>query len=367
MTAGPAAAGDLYLAGIATWLPPRVPVEEFVRRGACDSETAARSEMISVAVDENDHVPAEMAVRAARLALRRAGCAPGDIALVLHAYLYDQGNELWSPAAYVQRRSVSGTAPAIGIQQVSNGGLAALDVASAYLRAGSAGPAGGVGSAGAAGSAGSAALITTADRFAAPGYDRWYSDPGTVYADGGTAVVLSRLGGFARVLAVALVSGPELEGMHRAGPAYGVGLQSSHRHPVDLGAHKRKFVDEAGLSGTMAAIAAGQREALEAALSAADTKLEEIDWFLLPHFGLRRLTSNYLRHLGVEAERTSWSFGRTVGHLGAGDHIAALEYLVTTGRIRAGQRCALLAVGAGFTWSCAVLHILSEPDWAAVR
>ena len=222
--------------------------------------------------------------------------------------------------------------------------MAALDVAAAYLRSGAADP---------------AALITTADRFAGPGYDRWHSDPGTVYADGGTAVVLSRSGGFARLLSVALVSDSYLEGMHRAGSAHGIGLTSTHRHPVDLGGHKRKFLDVTGLSATMTAIAAGQRQALETALAAADTKLDEIDWFLLPHFGLRRLTSNYLRHLGVDAERTSWSFGRTVGHLGAGDHLAALEHLLTTGRIRPGHRCALLAVGAGFTWSCAVLHVLT--------
>jgi 3-oxoacyl-[acyl-carrier-protein] synthase-3 len=344
---GTGAGDDLFVAGIGTCLPASVPVDELVRRGDCDADTVGRSEMLAVALDDGDDVPAEMAVRAARRALAQAGCGSDEVAVVLHAYLYDQGNELWSAAAYVQRRTVGNKAPAIGIQQVSNGGMAALDVAWAYLRARS---------------GGRAALITTADRFCLPGYDRWHSDPGTVYADGGTALLLSTVDGFARLLSLVLVSGPELEGMHRAGPATGVGRRSAHR-PVDLGAHKRGFLADRGMAATMDSIVTGQREATESALAAADTKLDDIDWFILPHFGLRRLTSNYLRHLGIGADRTNWSFSRTVGHLGAGDQIASLEYLLRSGRLRPGQRCMLMAVGAGFTWSCGVLEVVRGPVW----
>lgn len=337
----------LFVAGLGAWLPAAVPVEEVIRQGICDEQTVRRSEMLAVTVDSTDEVPAEMAVRAARTALAQAGCAPEEVAVVLHAYLFDQGNDLWSAAGYVQRRTTGGCCPAIGIQQVSNGGMAALDVARAYLRAWP---------------EASTALITTADRFCLPGFDRWHSDPGTVYADGGTALVLSTIDGFARLLALELVSGPELEGMHRAGPALGVGRRVVER-PVSLGAHKRAFVDQFGNGAAMERVVSGQRAAMEVALETAGTKLAEIDWFILPHFGVRRLESNYLRHLDVAVERTNWQFSRTVGHLGAGDQIASLEHLLRCGALRPGQRCMLMAVGAGFTWSCGVLEVTRTPHW----
>ncbi|MET0425252.1 MAG: ketoacyl-ACP synthase III family protein [Actinoplanes sp.] len=335
---------ELYLAGVASWLPPARTVAEAVRRGDCDARTARRSEMASVTVDEEPVVPAEMAVRAARLALAQAGSPPSEVAVLLHAYLYDQGNELWSAASYVQRRTRAGDGPAFGVQQVSNGGMAAIDLAAAYLSA----------------SGRSTALVTTADRFAAPGFDRWHSDPGTVYADGGTAVVLSTESGFARLASLVLVGDSELEGMHRMGGADGPGMRATTR-PVDLGGPKRSFVAERGNAAVLRRVVDGQQRAMTAALEQAGAKLEDVDRFVLPHFGLRRLRLNYLNHLGVDAERTNWSFSRTVGHLGAGDQAASLAHLAAAGQLRPGQRVLLMAVGAGFSWSAAVVEVLREP------
>ncbi|GIF07069.1 ketoacyl-ACP synthase III family protein [Actinoplanes siamensis] len=334
---------DLYLAGVGSWLPPARTAAEAVRRGDCDEVTASRSEVASVTIDEEPTVPAEMAVRAARTALAQAGCPPSEVAVVLHAYLYDQGNELWSAASYVQRRTLGNDCPAIGVQQVSNGGMAAIHLAAGYL----------------SGWGGRHALVTTADRFAAPGFDRWRSDPGTVYADGGTAVVLSTEGGFARLASLVLVGDSDLEGMHRRGSARGPGVHTGTR-PVDLGTPKRHFVAERGNAAVLRQVVAGQQRAMTAALEQAGTELGEIDWFVLPHFGLRRLRLNYLNHLRVDAERTNWSFSRTVGHLGAGDQAASLTHLATSGRLRPGQRVLVMAVGAGFSWSCGVVEVLRE-------
>jgi 3-oxoacyl-[acyl-carrier-protein] synthase-3 len=49
-----------------------------------------------------------------------------------------------------------------------------------------------------------------------------------------------------------------------------------------------------------------------------------------------------------------------VGHLGAGDQICGFNHLLETDRVRPGDRVMLLGVGAGFSWSCAVLEVL-EP------
>ena len=338
---------NLRLAGIGCWLPPAVPVGEAVRRGDCDQAEAERTGMLSVTVDDGTEVPAEFAARAARIALNQSAtlgqAGPVDPVILLHAHLYDQGNQLWSPAGYVQRRAGAGSCPAVAVEQVSTGGMAAIDLAAAYLR----------------GRSGSA-LVTTGDRYGQPGFDRWHSDPGTVYADGGTALVLSNQGGFGRLTALATVSDSMLEGMHRVGPAAGIG-RSTRRQPVELGRLKEAFVAEVGSGQALQRIVAGQQAATAEALDLAGLKLGEIDRFVLPHFGRRRLRSNYLRYLEIDLDRSNWAVSRTIGHLGAGDQVVSIDQLLRASLLRAGQRCLLLAVGAGFTWSAAVLEIDRSP------
>lgn len=62
--------------------------------------------------------------------------------------------------------------------------------------------------------------------------------------------------------------------------------------------------------------------------------------------------------LGFTGEQTLWrQFGRYVGHLGGGDQIAGLDYLVQHDELEPGDRVTLFAVGTGFTFSAAVLEI----------
>ncbi|WP_103532542.1 ketoacyl-ACP synthase III family protein [Streptomyces sp. SM11] len=341
----------LYIASLGSWLPSAIPVATAVARGACSSETAVRSGMESVTVcDDTTEAPAEMAVRAAATALRRAGTNGADVGLLLHSSLYDQGNALWGTASYVQRRAVRSTCPAMEIRQVSNGGMAALTLAGSYL---------------AAVPTATEALVTTADRFCPPGFDRWRSDPGTVYADGGTAMLLSRRDGFARVRSLAMVSDPELEGMHRVGDAFGT-AEVTPPGVLDLDSCRRSYVDRAGMSFSVARVASGQRDAVKWALAGADVELADIARFVLPHFGRRRLETNCLRPLGIGPERTTWEFSRRVGHLGAGDQAASLEHLTLSGALRPGDLCLLMGIGAGFTWSCAVVEVMRAPGgWTA--
>ncbi|GAA3564047.1 hypothetical protein GCM10022222_54820 [Amycolatopsis ultiminotia] len=332
----------VFLTGTASWLPRQVPVTEEVEQGRCAPETASASEMLSVTVAEGEEVAAELAVRAAHRLWQLPGCDPAQVGLMLHATCFEQGLEVWAPASYVQRRALGGNrCPAVEVRQASNGGLAAMYLAAGWLTAFR---------------SSSSVLITTADRFALPSSDRWEMDPGTVYADGGTATILSTTGGFARILGLSVVSGAELEGLHRPGEPDGPAV-ADYRRPVDLTSQKKNFLRLNGLRDTLAAIEEGQRLALDAALAAAEVKLADIDWFVLPHFIRKRLQSNYLRPLGIDLAATTWAWNRQVGHLGPGDQFASLEHLQHTGKLQPGARCLLMAVGAGFSWSCAVVSI----------
>ncbi|GAB3013429.1 ketoacyl-ACP synthase III [Streptomyces pseudoechinosporeus] len=338
----------LYIAATGSRLPPPVPTEDAVADGRCSAALARTTGSLAVAVAGDDESAPQMAVRAARSALERAGTTPGDIDLVLHASFFHQGHDLWAPASYVQREAVGNNCPAMEVGQVSNGGMAALELASAYL---------------AVDPGRSAALITTGDKFCPPGFDRWHSDPGTVYADGGTALVLSRRGGFARIRSLVTVSVPELEGMHRGDDPFAQ-EPFSHRPRVDLEACKRAFLAKTGVSYAVSRVAAAQETAVKQALAEAELDLGDITRIVLPHLGRRRLQAAYFGPFGIDPERTTWPWSRQVGHLGAGDPIAGLDHLAATGALDRGDTCLLVSVGAGFSWSCAVLDIRERPRWA---
>lgn len=340
---------NLYLAGCAAWLPPAVPAAAEVAAGRCTEEDVSRTGIVSVTVATGEP-PAELAARAATIALERSGCPAEDVGLVLHATLYDQGHDLWGSASYVQRVAVGArqqSAPAVEVRQVSNGGMASMSLAAAYLRAGTDRP---------------AALLSTGDVFCLPGFDRWRSDPGTVYADGGTAMVLSRRGGFARLLGQVDISEPRLEGMHRGGASFEP-APDGRRRLVDLDRCKREYLTEVDRVAAVALVAAGQRQAVTELLDELNLGMSDINRLVLPHLGIRRLRASFLVPFGIDPERTTWSWSRSVGHLGAGDQFAGLAHLIETRQLAEGELCLLAGVGAGFSWSCAVVEVLQLPDW----
>jgi 3-oxoacyl-[acyl-carrier-protein] synthase-3 len=338
---------DVYLRGTGVRLPARLRVRDAVASGECDPKLVARTGAVAVSVSPAESA-AQMAAAAARRALERAGSGPREVSLILHADTYHQGQDLWPVASYIQRETVRNECSAIEIRQMSNGGLAAIDLACAYLGADP---------------GRQDALLTAGDRFCAPGIDRWRTDPGTPYADGAAAVVLSRRGGFARVRSVAVHADSELEEMHRGDEPFGPAPFST-RIPVDFQAAKQFFMRRHGMEFAISRTAAGQRRVVEQALAEADIALEQARWVVLPHFGKRRLDSIYLSQFGIEAERTTWGWSRTVGHLGAADQFASLDHLACTGRPRPGEHCLVITVGAGYSWGAAVLEFTEQPAWA---
>ena len=338
---------NIYLRGTGVCLPPRLRVEDAVAAGDCPARTAAATGVASVAVSADDSA-AELAVGAARTALERSGAGAEDIDLILHADTYHQGQDLWPVASYIQREALGSgnSASAVEIRQMSNGGMAALELATGYL---SAMP------------GRCEALLTTGDRFCEPGIDRWRTDPGTPYADGGTALVLSRRTGFARLRSLSLFADPDLEPLHRGEDPF-TKAPFGHRIPVDFEEAKRAFVGRVGMSYAITRAHAGQQKVIKEALADADLELSEAEWVLLPHFGQRRLRAIYHRPFGIDPSRTTWEWSRTVGHLGAGDQFAGLDHLVSTGRAAPGDRIVLIGVGAGYSWGCAVVEMLQGRD-----
>ncbi|WP_433338434.1 ketoacyl-ACP synthase III family protein [Spirillospora sp. CA-294931] len=335
----------LFIAGVAHRLPPMTDVAEALADGRYDPGEQAFNEYAGVTVAESE-APAEMAAHAARRALERSGVPADDVSLLLHASAWFQGLDYWPAASYVHREVLRGSrhAPALDVQQMCNGALGAVELAASHLMAVP---------------TRAAALVTAADRFGGPAFDRWRGDVrGIVYGDGAAAAVLARRG-FARLASVATVVDTELEGMYRGD----VPFSREPGRPVDVRARRRQFAAAGGL-GVATRTTEGLTEAVGLALDEAGVKIGDIARSVFPNVGRQVLRTRYAAPLGLDPDRTTWEFGRRTGHVGAADQFTGLAHLAETGALTPGDHVLLVGIGAGFSWTCAVLEITFRPAWA---
>jgi 3-oxoacyl-[acyl-carrier-protein] synthase III len=338
----------LFVAGIGTWLPPAVGVQEALADERYDPADQAKNDYVSITVAGDDDAPPEMAVRAAREALARSGIHAADIALLLHGSLWYQGADFWPAASYIHGAVLGDEgrhAPAMDVQQMSNGSLAAVELAACYL---------------AAGSHRRAALVTTADRLAPPGFDRWRSDlPGIVYGDGAAAVVLARDDGFARLLSVCTVTDSALEGMYRGDRPFGT-VAGHAGYPVDNRTRRAEFAAASDVAELGRRIRSGLTDAVGQALAEAEVKAADLRWTVFPNLGVSTLRQAYLGPLGLNLASTTWEWGRRTGHVGAADQLIGLRHIADSAQAAPGDRVLLVGIGAGFSWTGAVVEFVGQ-------
>ena len=335
---------DLYVAGVGSWFPESVPIEEAVADGRYDSEVWAKTRMSGVAIAGPDHPQPEMAVAAGRAAMRHAGLAGHQVGLLLHAVAGYNGLEAWNCASYLQNEILSGHGFAYEIRQLSNGAVGAVELAAGFLGSHT---------------GRRAALITTADVFPAPVWDRWTASPGLIFGDGASAMVLSKDRGFAKVLSVASTCDPGLEGMQRGdSPFYG--YADPAQYPVDIRSRTHEFADVVPIKQAAKRMAEGLHAAADEACADAGMRIADVDHVVVPNFGRELLQHECLDPLGVDVSRTVWEWGREIGHVGAADQFAGLARLVETGAAEPGQTVLLVGVGGGFNWTCVLLRMVAS-------
>jgi 3-oxoacyl-[acyl-carrier-protein] synthase III len=344
----------LSIAAAALWLPPaRETAEDAIAAGRLDPDTAAAKGYLAVPVSEELAAP-ELAVLAADQALATAGWQASTIDLVVHAWTYYQGHDFWSAPHFVAHRVGAVHAVTVGVQQMCNGGAAAVEVAATRLLADP---------------AVARALVTTADRFAPPAFDRWGGDHGAVYGDGATALLLAgpELGPQAgpeaaplRLLATASSSAPQLERMYRGDDPFGLAPRTVTDR-VDTTRTVRQFRgDRPQLDDlvTEAMHTVVSRALTEARLDGDDARLRFV---APPRLAHRVVDVSYRAVVAAHTSAALLRLGRDTGHLGAGDAAANLADIHAGGLLTPGEIAILLSVGAGFTWSALVVQAACPP------
>jgi 3-oxoacyl-[acyl-carrier-protein] synthase-3 len=340
---------DIYVAGVATYLPEEeLTAQQAVAEGLYDATAAETNGIRAVRVARDDEPGVVMAARAGQRALERSGHRPSDVDLLLHAYVAHQGLDMFTPASYIQAET--GCVDAIGaveVRQGSNGAFAGIELAAAHL---------------AARPSAQAALVTAGDAFRMPYIDRWKSDDQTVFGDGACATVLSKRGGFARLVSTASMTEPSLEPLYRGSDPWttapfsdGRTVNLTERKDDWLNRNEDAYDDAIKLVGERFSAVLGQ------ALADADMTLDDAEWVL--HATLIRPLVEWGFHklLDLDPAKTTYDWGLDYGHMGTCDQLAGLDHLVESGRPKPGDRLVTWAAGVGFMWTVAVLEFVEPP------
>ncbi|MEV5205168.1 ketoacyl-ACP synthase III family protein [Streptomyces sp. NPDC053720] len=338
----------VFINSVGVYLPDRVSTEDAVAEGRYDEEVYKASGLTGTHVA--DGISAlEMAVIAAGRAMERSGLDIEDIESHVHSGVYHQGPDGSYPPAYILRELGTGNIPSLHIRQGCNGMLAALDVVIGQMT-------------GAAEV--ETALLTTGQNFATPLIDRWrgFGDS-YILADGAAAAVITRDSGFAEIRSLNSGTLPELERWHRGDEPLLPPRDGSGRE-VAVAERAALFNErEMSLAETVERISEFDLSIVQRSLVDADLNASDIAKVVPINQDGRMIEYSIMGPLGLPMSRSSWDFGRTVGHVGAADLIISLDHLARTGEVSPGDHVLLLSQGPGWISSAGVVTIKEVPQW----
>jgi 3-oxoacyl-[acyl-carrier-protein] synthase-3/clorobiocin biosynthesis protein CloN2 len=349
--ARPVRVTDTFLSGIGVFLPETVSVAQAVQQGLYPAEDVERFGWTGSAIAGDIPAP-EMALRACRQALERSGRDPLSMDLLLYCDCWHQGPDGWQPQTYLQHHLVGGDLLAAEVRQGCNGMLASLQLAASYL---SADP------------EREAALLVSSDNFGTPLLDRWNPGPGFIASDAAAAMVLTREPGFAQLLSINTTTIAEVEEIHRCGePLFPPGATVGR--VVDFTARLEAFQKKQREEGAGTEIAmkfhTNTQGCVKKTLAEAGVELNDIAKVVITNSAKEQAEVQFMGVLGLPLEKSSWDYGRTVGHMGASDHTVSLNHLFSTGQFKPGDYILLIGLAPGITYSCAVFQALETPSWA---
>ncbi|MGW7413527.1 ketoacyl-ACP synthase III family protein [Streptomyces sp. NPDC054863] len=356
----------IFIKGLGVFLPDTVAVEDAVEQGRYPAFEVELHELAGAAVAGETPAP-EMALHAAQEAYKRAGHRPEDTDLLLYADSWHQGPDGWQPQYYLQRHLVGNDVLAVEVRQGCNGMFGALELGAGYLRGRTAGASGARNGA-AVGERAATALLVASDNFGTPMMDRWRMGPGYVAGDAASSVLLTTEPSFAQLLSVGSVAVSEAEQMHRGteplfppGPTIGAPLDFQARNAD----YKKAALADGTGTGALVKVHGMTLHLVERTLDEAGLTLDDVTRVAYMNYSREIVEQRCMAALGLPMEKSTWEFGRTVGHLGASDQIISLDHLLKSGELAPGDHLLMLGVGPGVTLSSAVVRILHPAPWCS--
>lgn len=338
---------ELSLCGTTTWLPSGVEsTADAVRDGRLRPDKAEELGVVSVPAAPPSLSPPDMAVRAARRALDLAGHDPESVGLLLHCCIWHQGHDMWSAPHYIARELGAANALPVTLTQGCNAMMPALELAAARLIA-----APDV----------ECALLTAADRFIKPGFDRWTGSYACAHGDGATATVLRRGHEPGRGLALRALNSlavAELEEMNRAG----LDLTPAPRwrsEDLDLRGTKKAYLDKYGFDTFEKLARNAIQDVIRQSLADADLAPDDprIRCVTVPRMSTKLIETTYVPIVAEATAAPVLPLNTHTGHLSCGDVLANVADMSASHLRNPGDVGIVLNAGGGYTWSALVVEV----------
>jgi 3-oxoacyl-[acyl-carrier-protein] synthase-3 len=278
---------------------------------------------------------AELATRASREAIERAGLQPKDIDLIVYATLSPDFN-FPGTAVFVQRQLGLREIPCLDIRQQCTGFIYGLSIADAYVRTGAFKHVLVIGS-----EVHSTGLdVSTAGR-----------DVTVLFGDGAGAVVVGRAADDQHMILSTHIhaDGSEAEILWTEYPA-------SARHPriTEQAMAERKHYPVMNGKKVFKHAVTRMPQAIMEGMIANGLKLEDID-VLIPHQANLRINQMVGQMIGLPPEKMHNNIQK-YGNTTAASIPICMHEAIELGKIKPGSLVCLVAFGAGLTWGSAFLR-----------
>ncbi|MEU2287243.1 ketoacyl-ACP synthase III family protein [Streptomyces sp. NPDC013178] len=341
---------DIYIDSVGVYLPEIISSADAVAQGLYDAEMYEESELTGVAVSPGVSGP-DMALLAAEQAFERATLGRADVDAVFHSSCFYEGPDCWCAQNYVQAKAVGEavghSVPAFEVRHGCNGMFDALELAVCYLRASD---------------DRDTALITIGDNMDSPLIDRWRSVPFQLVGDAGTAAVLTKRGGFARLRSVGTHVVQELEGLHRGSePLFPP--PPTTRAVLDMAARSAEFFARQAHGEFNRLNLGGLHTLVDRLVAEAGIKLQDVARVSYMSVSRDFTEQRLMAPLGLPMSKSCWEFARGVGHLVSSDHLAAFDHLLGGGELVSGDLMLMIGLAPGLSIAGAVVEIVGTPPW----
>ncbi|MDX3803576.1 ketoacyl-ACP synthase III family protein [Streptomyces sp. AK04-3B] len=331
-----------------------VTLHEFEPVGRAVSQGLISQELVDANGLTGTHlahdIPAvELAISAARVAMDRSKLQRGDITHHVHSGVYYQGPPGSYAPGYVLRELEVDPVSSLYLRQGCNGMLGALEVAVGQMT-------------GAAQA--ETVLLTSGENFTATGSDR-YTGIGQAYflSDGGAAVLISADEGFAQIRSLSAGILPELERWHRGDGS--LLADEGRESDGDMAERATRYSEtETPLSETLEKLTLFNLGVIRRALVDADLNADDIAKVVPINIDGRMIEYSVMMPLGLPMDRSTWDFGKGIGHVGGADVFITLEHLVRTREVAPGDHVLLISQGPGWMCTAAVVTLVDLPTWA---
>ncbi|MEA4962241.1 3-oxoacyl-ACP synthase III family protein [Lutispora sp.] len=326
-----------------------VPEEVEYTRNIAELEGLA-DKIISDMAIEKVHVakkeePSDMAIKAARIAIERAGISPGEINIVIYSSTTSDYLR-WSDAARIAYDIDAVNAYAFRIEQFCCGGMAGIDFAYSKLKADL---------------DTKTILVVSADKFEKPIINRWKSASANFYGDGASACILKR----GRVIF-------EIKGTHALTDG-----SYSHLWKIPVGGLKSPITvedvkenrffsdsrktaaeylsDEKKRDELFTILGSNNKRVMLELLDRLDMQIKDLDSMVLYNIG-KSIMKKIIDIVGIDEEKTSMYIAKDYGHMGPADIVFNLDKMLEDNKFKKGDRIMLFSAGAGFSWSSALIE-----------